>query len=102
MPRPARNTDVICYSVAPDRAAEAAAGLVVHGFSSSNEAYKAVQKYFAASPVPGRLLVSCYPAAESPVQALDMHIASLDKPAMLFMTLSGSLESVVITVNVRV
>ena len=51
--------------------AEAAAGMIADGFSSSPEAYKATQKYFAASPAPGRLLVSCYPTSESPVQALD-------------------------------
>ena len=43
--------------------AEAAAGLVADGFASSTEAYRAAQKYFAASPAPSRLLVSCYPAA---------------------------------------
>ena len=50
---------------------EAAAGLIADGFSASTEAYKAAQKYFAASPSPSRLLVSCYPTSESPVQALD-------------------------------
>ena len=101
--------------------AEAAAGLAADGFPSSTEAYKAAQKYFAASPAPGRLLVSCYPAAESPVQALDAvlditqdfygialadsrtdaeilaldtHIAGLDKPAMLFLALTGTAASV--------
>ncbi len=43
-------------------AAEAAAGLVADGCSSSTEAYKAAVKYFSQSPAPGRLLVSCYPA----------------------------------------
>lgn len=97
--------------------AEAAAGLTADGFDDSTEAYKAAQKYFAASPAPGRLLVSCYPAAESPVQALDAvlertpdfygvaladartdaellaldtHIAGLEKPAMLFLALTGT------------
>ena len=50
---------------------EAAAGLIADGFPASSEPYKAAQKYFAASPSPGRLLVSCYPNSESPVQALD-------------------------------
>ena len=50
---------------------EAAAGLIADGFPASSEPYKAAQKYFAASPAPGRLLVSCYPTSESPVQALD-------------------------------
>ena len=49
---------------------EAAAGLVADGFADTTEAYKAAQKYFAASPSPSRLLVSCYPTAETPVQAL--------------------------------
>ena len=104
--------------------AEAAAGLVADGFSSSTEAYKAAQKYFAASPAPGRLLVSCYPTSESPVQALDAvldstsdfygialadtrtdgellaldtHIAGLDKPCMLFLPLIGTPAAVVAT-----
>ena len=102
--------------------AEAAAGLIEDGFSSSTEAYKAAQKYFAASPAPGRLLVSCYPASESPSDALDAvldrtsdfygialadtrtdvellaletHVAGLDKPAMLFLALAGTPSSVV-------
>ena len=101
---------------------EAAAGLVADGFASSTEAYKAAQKYFAASPSPGRLLVSCYPASESPVQALDAvlditsdfygialadtrtdgellaldtHIRGLDKPCMLFLPLTGTPAAVV-------
>ena len=36
---------------------EAAAGLIADGFSAATEAYKAAQKYFAASPCSGRLLV---------------------------------------------
>ncbi len=102
--------------------AEAAAGLAEDGFSSSTEAYKAAQKYFAASPTPGRLLVSCYPASESPSDALDAvldrtsdfygvaladtrtdvellsletHIAGLDKPCMLFLALAGTPSAVV-------
>ena len=43
-------------------AAEATAGLTGYGFSSSSEVYKAAVKYFAASPAPGRLIVSCHPA----------------------------------------
>ncbi len=38
--------------------AEAATGLIADGFVASTEAYKAAQKYFAASPSPSRLLVS--------------------------------------------
>ena len=102
--------------------AEAAAGLEADGFSSSSEAYKAAQKYFAASPAPARLLVSCYPSSESPVQALDAvldmttdfygvsladsrtdaellaldtHISGLDKPLMLFLPLIGTPASIV-------
>ena len=97
--------------------AEAAAGLVADGFPASTEAYKAAQKYFAASPSPARLLVSCYPASESPVQALDAvldetsdfygvaladsrtdaellaldtHISGLEKPLVLFLPLLGT------------
>ncbi|QUC66204.1 DUF3383 family protein [Aristaeella hokkaidonensis] len=49
----------------------AAAGLTELGFTADSEVYKAVLKYFAASPAPGRLLVSCYPASQSPGEALD-------------------------------
>ena len=100
--------------------AEAAAGLTADGFHEATEAYKAAQKYFAASPAPGRLLVSCYPASESPEQALDAvldmtqdfygialadartdaellaldtHITGLAKPAMLFLALTGTAAS---------
>ena len=101
---------------------EAAAGMVADGFSFSSEPYKAAQKYFAASPVPGRLLVSCYPNSESPVQALDAllektedfygvaladtqtdaevlalntHIAGLDKPLILFHAITGTASAAV-------
>ena len=104
--------------------AEAAAGLAAAGFSSSTEAYRAAQKYFATSPASSRLLVSCYPASESPSDALDevldrtsdfygialadtrtdaevlaleTHIAGLDKPAMLFLSLTGTPSAVVAT-----
>ncbi len=102
--------------------AEAAAGLIEDGFAASTEAYKAAQKYFAASPSPACLLVSCYPAAETPVQALDAvlditsdfygvaladsrtdtellaldtHVSGLDKPCMLFLPLTGTPAAVV-------
>ena len=102
--------------------AEAAAGMVADGFSASTEAYKAAQKYFAASPSPSRLLVSCFPSSESPSDALDAvlqlrsdfygialadtfsdqillslhtHIAGLEKPAMLFLALTGTPASAV-------
>ena len=103
-------------------AAEAAAGLLADGFAATTEAYKAAQKYFGASPAPSRLLVSCYPTSETPVQALDTvldqtadfygialadtvtdenililetHIAGLAKPAMLFIPLIGTPANVV-------
>ncbi len=102
--------------------AEAAAGLIADGFAATTEAYKAAQKYFAASPSPSRLLVSCYPAAETPVQALDAmlditsdfygvaladnrtdaeilaletHVSGLAKPCMLFVALTGTATEVV-------
>lgn len=102
--------------------AEAAAGMLADGFPATSEPYKAALKYFAASPSPSRLLVSCYPTSESPVQALDAllekttdfygialadtrtdaeilalatHLAGLDKPAMLFHALIGTPASVV-------
>ena len=103
---------------------EAAAGMTADGFDNTTEAYKAAQKYFASSPSPGRLLVSCYPASETPVEALDAvlqltsdfygvamadtrtdvellalntHLAGLDKPAMLFLALIGTATEVVAT-----
>lgn len=102
--------------------AEAAAGMLADGFPATSEPYKAALKYFAASPAPSRLLVSCYPTSESPIQALDAllekttdfygvaltdtrtdveilalatHLAGLDKPAMLFHALIGTPASVV-------
>ena len=52
-------------------ATEAATGIVADGFNTSTEAYKAAIKYFAQSPAPGRLLVSCYPTSETPARALE-------------------------------
>ena len=102
-------------------ASEAAAGMVADGFSASTEAYKATQKYFAASPSPARLLVSCYPSSESLSDALNAvlalrsdfygvaladscmdaalltfhtHITGLEKPVMLFLSLTGTPASV--------
>lgn len=99
-------------------AAEAAAGLVADGFAASTEAYKAAVKYFAQSPAPGRLLVSCYSSSETPADALaavlditsdfygvclgasetDANILALEaavsaseKPCMLFLPLIGTL-----------
>ncbi len=97
--------------------AEAAAGLIADGFADTTQAYKAAQKYFAASPAPAKLLVSCYPSSETPTQALDhilditasfygiacadtisdadtltlvTHIEGLTKPVMLFIPLTGT------------
>ena len=102
-------------------ASEAAAGMAADGFASSTEAYKAAQKYFAASPSPARLLVSCYPSSESLSDALNAvlalrsdfygvaladscmdaalltfhtHITGLEKPVMLFLSLTGMPASV--------
>ena len=44
---------------------EAAEGMAGLGFGANTEPYKSAVRYFAASPAPGRLLVSCYPASES-------------------------------------
>ena len=54
-----------------DSAEAAASGLAGLGFSPETEPYKAAQKYFAASPAPGRLLVSCFPEEETESRALD-------------------------------
>ena len=64
-----------------DSAAEAAAGLTALGFADTSEVYKAALKYFAASPAPGRLLVSCYPSAENLTEAL---AAVLNKTASFY------------------
>ena len=97
---------------------EAAAGLIADGFDNTTEAY------IASSPSPGRLLVSCYPTSETPVEALDAvlqltsdfygvalsdtrtdaelltlntHLSGLDKTAMLFLALIGTATEVVAT-----
>ena len=64
-----------------DSSAEAAAGLTALGFANASEVYKAALKYFAASPAPGRLLVSCYPSAENLTEAL---AAVLNKTASFY------------------
>ena len=103
-------------------ATAAAAGLVADGFNTSTEAYKAAIKYFAQSPAPGKLLVSCYPSSETPAQALsavldatsdfygvclgasetdanilalDLAVSALEKPCMLFLPLTGTPAAVV-------
>ena len=53
------------------RSAEAAAAaLSEFGFASTSEAYKSAVKYFAASPAPSRLYISCYPTSEMVWDAL--------------------------------
>ena len=52
-------------------ASEAVAGLEALGFAATSEPYRAAVKYFAASPAPGRLLVSCCPASEDLRDSLD-------------------------------
>ena len=103
-------------------AAEATAGLTDYGFSSSSEVYKAAVKYFAASPAPSRLLISCHPASESLSEALDavlditasfygvlvcdavtaadmlafaQHIEALPVPLMLFVPETGTATAAV-------
>ena len=103
-------------------ATEAATGIVADGFNTSTEAYKAAIKYFAQSPAPGRLLVSCYPTSETPARALeavvdvtsdfygvclgasetdanilalDLAVSALEKPCMLFLPLTGTPAEVV-------
>ncbi len=98
-------------------ASAAAAGLAADGFDDSTEAYKAAVKYFAQSPAPGKLLVSCYPSSETPARALeavldvtsdfygvclgapetdadilalDLAISALEKPCVLFLPLTGT------------
>ncbi len=102
-------------------AAEAAAGMVSLGFTEESEPYKAAVKYFAASPAPGRLLVSCHPASESLCQALSsvldltvsfygvltadpvsaagwletaQYTEGLDQPLMLFVPVTGTVADV--------
>ena len=70
--------------------AEAAAGLIADGFAATTEPYKAAMKYFAASPAPGKLLVSCHPSSESPAQAL---AAVLDITADFYGVCVGQTET---------
>ena len=64
-----------------DSAAEAIAGLTALGFALTSEIYRSALMYFAASPAPGRLLVSCYPSSESLPEALE---AVLNKTASFY------------------
>ena len=69
---------------------DAAAGLIADGFAATTEAYKAAVKYFAASPAPGKLLVSCYPSSETPAQALS---AVLDETDGFYGIALGGIDS---------
>ena len=52
--------------------AEAAASwLSALGFAENSEPCRAAAAYFAASPAPGRLLISCFPSSESEAVALN-------------------------------
>ena len=61
--------------------ADAAEGLAVLGFGTGDGVYRSAVKYFAASPSPGRLLVSCYPPSSSAAEALD---AVLDRTSAFY------------------
>ena len=101
---------------------EAAAGMAALGFGTTSEPYKAAVKYFAASPAPSLLTVSCYPASETLSQALGavlnetaafygvltvdsvsaadyltftQYIEALPVPLMLFVPVTGTVESAV-------
>ena len=103
-------------------ATEAAAGLIALGFGITSEPYKAAIKYFASSPSPGRLLVSCYPMGEDLRTAMDnvldrtaaiygvmiidaltpdnwlalaQHVESLPVPLMLFVPVMGTVASAI-------
>ena len=103
-----------------DSASAAVAGLTELGFAETSEVSKSAVKYFAASPAPSRLLVSCYPAAETLPRALDavldrtasfygvlavdnataadwlafaQHAEALSQPLMLFVPVTGTVAS---------
>ena len=102
-------------------AAEAAAGLEALGFSTTSEVYKAAIKYYAASPSPACLMVSCFPAGEDIRDSLDavleitaafygvmvcgtltavnwlafaQHVEALSQPLMLFVPVTGTPSAV--------
>ncbi|MCR5297571.1 MAG: DUF3383 domain-containing protein [Clostridiales bacterium] len=64
-----------------DNASAAEAAMLSLGFTAADEPYKAAMKYFAASPAPGRLLISCHPSSETPAEALG---AVLDRTASFY------------------
>lgn len=49
---------------------EATTGLAEMGFTSADQVWKGVVKYFEATPTPNRLIVSCYPKTETGAQAM--------------------------------
>ena len=106
---------------AADSSAAALAFLTAWGFADSSEPYKAALKYFAASPAPSRLLLSCHPPAETledaldavldvtasfygvacaqaetdaRLLALDAYISGLDRPMVLFVPVTGAAATV--------
>ena len=64
-----------------DSGTAAVAGLRSLGFAEDSDAVRSAVKYFAASPAPSRLLVSCHPASESLPEALS---AVLDRTASFY------------------
>ena len=73
-----------------DSPSAALSQLTAWGFASSSDPYKSAVKYFAASPAPSRLLLSCYPASESLAQALG---AVLDITASFYGVALGQTET---------
>ena len=101
---------------------EALAQMTTWGFASSTEAYKAVSKYFGATPTPSKVVLSCYPTSETlaeaiaavldissdfygialgqqetdaRVKALVAALEALDTPLMLFCPLIGTASAIV-------
>ena len=52
-----------------DSSAAALSQLASWGFTDASDPYRSAAKYFAASPAPSRLLLSCYPSSETPAAA---------------------------------
>ncbi len=75
---------------AVDSSAAAIAQLTAWGFADSSEPYKSALKYFAASPSPSRLLLSCYPSSETLEEALT---AVLDVTAAFYGVALGQAET---------
>ncbi len=96
--------------------------LTTWGFATTSDPYKSAVKYFAASPTPSRLLLSCYSSSESLVQALaavldvtasfygiaigqsetdarilalEEYLSGLDRPLMLFVPIIGTASAVI-------